>query len=140
MVRTLVEMFREGDSDLLPIIQAWISSQARVQIVENPSGGLDDGQGLGKAKFAVDETPFSGSWGRPQRDGPALRATTMIELGWWLLVGTLLYWPASSGLNVCRVRAIIRLLQASYGLSYEMICRMWRSTGISQGLVSKSFH
>jgi len=85
-------MFREGDSDLLPIIQAWISSQARVQGVENPSGGLDDGQGLGEAKFTVDETPFSGSWGRPQRDGPALRATTMIEFGWWLLVSTLLCW------------------------------------------------
>jgi glucoamylase len=54
--------------------------------VENPSGGLGNGRGLGEPKFMADETPFTGSWGRPQRDGPALRATTMIELGWWLLV------------------------------------------------------
>ncbi|OJJ08430.1 hypothetical protein ASPVEDRAFT_144220 [Aspergillus versicolor CBS 583.65] len=99
VVGTLVEMFREGDSDLLPIIQGWISSQARVQGVENPSGGLNDGQGLGEAKFMVDETPFAGSWGRPQRDGPALRATTMIEFGWWLVsqgyhqVAASLVWP-----------------------------------------------
>ncbi|KAL4923800.1 Six-hairpin glycosidase-like protein [Aspergillus undulatus] len=97
--RTLVELFRADDTDLLPIIEKWISSQARIQGVENPSGGLADGQGMGEAKFAVDETPFTGSWGRPQRDGPALRATTMIEFGWWLLsqgyhqVATDIVWP-----------------------------------------------
>ncbi|KAL4943984.1 hypothetical protein BDV06DRAFT_220753 [Aspergillus oleicola] len=97
--RTLVELFRAGDSDLLPIIEEWISSQARIQGVENPSGGLADGQGMGEAKFGADETPFAGSWGRPQRDGPALRATAMIEFGWWLLsqgyhqVATDVLWP-----------------------------------------------
>ncbi|KAL4986285.1 Six-hairpin glycosidase-like protein [Aspergillus falconensis] len=97
--KTLVEMFRAGDSDLLPIIQDWISSQARIQGVENPSGGLADGQGLGEAKFMAEETAFAGSWGRPQRDGPALRATTMIEFGWWLLsqgyhqVAAKIVWP-----------------------------------------------
>ncbi|KAL4867826.1 hypothetical protein BDV12DRAFT_186379 [Aspergillus spectabilis] len=99
VVRTLVEMFRAGDSTLLPIIETWISSQARIQGVENPSGGLGDGKGLGEPKYMPDETPFTGSWGRPQRDGPALRATTMIELGWWLLshgyheVATNIVWP-----------------------------------------------
>ncbi|KAL4790322.1 Six-hairpin glycosidase-like protein [Aspergillus venezuelensis] len=83
--RALIELFRAGDTDLLPIIEEWISSQARIQGVENPSGGLADGQGMGEAKFGADETAFAGSWGRPQRDGPALRATTMIEFGWWLL-------------------------------------------------------
>ncbi|KAL5334967.1 Six-hairpin glycosidase-like protein [Aspergillus crustosus] len=99
VIRTLVEMFRAGDIELLPVIEAWISSQARLQGVENPSGGLADGQGLGEPKFLPDETPFTGTWGRPQRDGPALRATTMIELGWWLLshgyhdIATNLLWP-----------------------------------------------
>jgi glucoamylase len=85
-MKTLVEMLREGDTDLLPIIEAYISSQARIQGVENPSGGLADGSGLGEPKFMADETPFTGSWGRPQRDGPALRATALIGFGWWLLV------------------------------------------------------
>ncbi|KAL3471218.1 Six-hairpin glycosidase-like protein [Aspergillus californicus] len=99
VMKTLVELFRAGDSDLLPIIEAYISSQARIQGGENPSGGLSDGQGLGEAKFMADETPFAAGWGRPQRDGPALRASTLIEFGWWLLsqgyhqVATDLVWP-----------------------------------------------
>ncbi|KAL3494141.1 Six-hairpin glycosidase-like protein [Aspergillus germanicus] len=99
VMKTLVEMLREGDTDLLPIIEAYISSQARIQGVENPSGGLADGSGLGEPKFMADETPFTGSWGRPQRDGPALRATALIDFGWWLLsqgyhdVARDLVWP-----------------------------------------------
>lgn len=30
-------------------------------------------------------TRFNGAWGRPQRDGPALRAITLIEYCNWLL-------------------------------------------------------
>ncbi|KAI9369166.1 Six-hairpin glycosidase-like protein [Aspergillus egyptiacus] len=99
VMKALVELFRAGDSDLLPIIEAYISSQARIQGVENPSGGLADGQGLGEPKFMADETPFAGSWGRPQHDGPALRASTLIEFGWWLLsqgyheIAANLVWP-----------------------------------------------
>lgn len=29
-------------------------------------------------KFEVDRTPFTGNWGRPQRDGPALRASVLM--------------------------------------------------------------
>ncbi|PIP94898.1 MAG: hypothetical protein COW00_14365 [Bdellovibrio sp. CG12_big_fil_rev_8_21_14_0_65_39_13] len=35
---------------------------------------------LGEVKFNVDGTPFVGPWGRPQNDGPALRALTFIKL------------------------------------------------------------
>ncbi|KAL2869439.1 Six-hairpin glycosidase-like protein [Aspergillus lucknowensis] len=99
VMKTLVEMLRGGDSELLPIIEGYISSQARIQGTDNPSGGLADGQGLGEPKFMADETPFTPSWGRPQRDGPALRATAMIDFGWWLLsrgyhaVAADLLWP-----------------------------------------------
>lgn len=47
-----------------------------IQRVSNPSGGLDTG-GLGEPKFMVDNTAFTGEWGRPQTDGPALRAKTL---------------------------------------------------------------
>ncbi|KAJ0416218.1 Six-hairpin glycosidase-like protein [Aspergillus carlsbadensis] len=99
VMKTLVEMLRGGDTDLLPTIEAYISSQARIQGLENPSGGLADGSGLGEPKFMADETPFAGSWGRPQRDGPPLRATALINFGWWLLsqgyhdVARDLVWP-----------------------------------------------
>jgi glucoamylase len=36
--------------------------------------------GLGEPKFNVDGTPFNGSWGRPQNDGPALRAIVFLRL------------------------------------------------------------
>jgi glucoamylase len=39
---------------------------------------------LGEPKFQPNSTAFTGSWGRPQRDGPALRATTLIAYGHWL--------------------------------------------------------
>jgi glucoamylase len=33
----------------------------------------------GEPKFNVDATPFTGPWGRPQNDGPALRAITLMR-------------------------------------------------------------
>lgn len=36
--------------------------------------------GLGEVKFFVDGTAFQGPWGRPQNDGPALRALALIPL------------------------------------------------------------
>ena len=44
--------------------------------------------GLGEPKFNVDGTAFSESWGRPQDDGPAMRAATLIHLAKvWLKEG-----------------------------------------------------
>lgn len=85
MLKTLVDLSRDGDIGLLSTIEQWISSQARIQGVTNPSGNLSTG-GLGEPKFNVDETAYTKSWGRPQRDGPALRATGMIAFGQWLIV------------------------------------------------------
>ncbi|KAF2722587.1 carbohydrate-binding module family 20 protein [Polychaeton citri CBS 116435] len=65
-------------------IKAYINAQVRLQTVSNPSGGLCSG-GLGEPKFNVDQTAFTGNWGRPQRDGPALRATAMIAYAKYLI-------------------------------------------------------
>ncbi|KAF3933558.1 Glucoamylase [Dactylella cylindrospora] len=62
----------------LSYIKDWITVQAILQRVNNPSGGYTTG-GLGEPKFRVDNTAYTGSWGRPQRDGPALRAITLIK-------------------------------------------------------------
>lgn len=84
--KNLIDMFKNGDSALLDVIEEYISSQAYIQTVSNPSGALSGGSGLGEPKFNADETAFTGSWGRPQRDGPALRATALISFGQWLIV------------------------------------------------------
>ncbi|PMD22631.1 carbohydrate-binding module family 20 protein [Hyaloscypha hepaticicola] len=79
-------------------IENYINAQAYLQTVSNPSGGLSSG-GLGEPKFNVDETAFTGSWGRPQRDGPALRATALITYSKWLInngytsTASSLVWP-----------------------------------------------
>ena len=70
--KLLVDTFISGDFALQGEIENYISAQAKVQTISNPSGGLSTG-GLGEPKFYVNETAFTGPWGRPQRDGPALR-------------------------------------------------------------------
>ncbi|KAH7398474.1 Six-hairpin glycosidase-like protein [Pyrenochaeta sp. MPI-SDFR-AT-0127] len=66
-------------SEMSTILDAYSSLQRVIQRTSNPSGTFDDLSGLGEPKFAVDGTPFTGSWGRPQRDGPALRALTLMH-------------------------------------------------------------
>ncbi|KAL1649569.1 glycoside hydrolase 15 protein [Diplodia intermedia] len=82
--KALVDQFIAGDSSLQDEIQEYIVAQARLQGIENPSGGLSTG-GLGEPKFNVDLTQFTDAWGRPQRDGPPLRATAMIAYARWLI-------------------------------------------------------
>ena len=77
-LKCLVDTFVNGETSLESLIQDYILASAKIQTIDNPSGTLSSGTGLGEPKFYVNETAFEGSWGRPQRDGPALRATAMI--------------------------------------------------------------
>ncbi|KAJ5449450.1 uncharacterized protein N7458_005899 [Penicillium daleae] len=97
-MKVLIDLFKNGDTSLLSVIEEYISAQAYIQTVSNPSGSLSSG-GLGEPKFNVDESAFTGAWGRPQRDGPALRATALIAFGQWLISNgyttqaTNIVWP-----------------------------------------------
>ncbi|KAI9150200.1 Glucoamylase [Paramyrothecium foliicola] len=82
--KALVERFIAGDSSLQGKLDDYVSAQAKLQGVANPSGPPNAG-GLGEPKFNVDLTAFTGSWGRPQRDGPPLRATALILYANWLV-------------------------------------------------------
>lgn len=82
--KMLVDEFLAGKTSLETQIQDYISSQAALQGVSNPSGGLCSG-GLAEPKYNVDLSAFTGAWGRPQRDGPALRATAMIGYARYLI-------------------------------------------------------
>ncbi|CAD6505050.1 BgTH12-00549 [Blumeria graminis f. sp. triticale] len=84
--KSLVDIFvNDYDPSLQALIEDYVTSQAYLQTLSNPSGDLSSGAGLGEPKFNADRTPFTASWGRPQRDGPALRATTMIAYSQWLI-------------------------------------------------------
>lgn len=98
--KAIIERFtNEYDAGLQSLIQQYIVSQAKLQVVSNPSGSFSDGTGLGEAKFNVDMSAFTGGWGRPQRDGPALRATALIGYAKWLVnngyssTATNVVWP-----------------------------------------------
>ena len=97
--KALVDRFIQTyDSSLQVQIQNYITAQSKLQTVGNPSGGLSSG-GLGEAKFNSDGTQFTGAWGRPQRDGPALRAIALITYAKWLVqngyasTASSLVWP-----------------------------------------------
>lgn len=62
----------------------FVQAEAAIQQVTNPSGSVSTG-GLGEPKFYINETAFTGAWGRPQRDGPALRSTAIITYANWLI-------------------------------------------------------
>ncbi|KAK2595016.1 hypothetical protein QQS21_007270 [Conoideocrella luteorostrata] len=99
--KVLVERFTAGDKTLQPKIQQYIAAQAKLQSISNPSDGPDSG-GLGEPKFNVDLSAFTGPWGRPQRDGPPLRATALTIYANWLLANggqteaTNTVWPVIS--------------------------------------------
>ncbi|ORY64006.1 glycoside hydrolase family 15 protein [Pseudomassariella vexata] len=84
--KAIVDRFVNSyDATLQTEIENYIAGQARLQTVSNPSGSLSDGSGLGEPKYNDDFSAYTDAWGRPQRDGPALRATAMITYSKWLI-------------------------------------------------------
>ncbi len=81
----MVDAFIAGNTSLQSLIESYIYAQAQLQAVPNLSGNLSTGAGLGEPKFEADGTAFNAPWGRPQFDGPALRATTLVAYSRWLL-------------------------------------------------------
>lgn len=85
-LKMIVDEFLLGATELQPYIEDYLHAQAVLQTVTNPSGTLlPSGKGLGEPKYNVDGTRYNGNWGRPQRDGPALRAIALITYSNWLV-------------------------------------------------------
>jgi len=82
----LIDEYVNGrDSTLLSHITDYVSAQTVLQGIDNPSGTAASGLNLGEPKFEINETAFIGSWGRPQRDGPALRITALTTFANYLI-------------------------------------------------------
>lgn len=74
-MRMLESEWQGGNPALGGYLEDYVKAQAVLQAKTNPSGMLQPfGAGLGEPKFLVDGSRFNGAWGRPQGDGPALRA------------------------------------------------------------------
>ncbi|KII86815.1 carbohydrate-binding module family 20 protein [Plicaturopsis crispa FD-325 SS-3] len=86
--KLIIDQYTLGlDTSLRSQIDNFVSAESILQQVSNPSGTVSTG-GLGEPKFNIDETAFTGAWGRPQRDGPALRATALITYANWLIANS----------------------------------------------------
>ncbi|KAH9933181.1 Six-hairpin glycosidase-like protein [Epithele typhae] len=73
----VIDQFTTGaDDSLRTLINRVINAEATLQQVSNSSW---------TPKFNINETAFTDAWGRPQRDGPALRSTAIITYANWLL-------------------------------------------------------
>jgi glucoamylase len=65
--KVIVDQFTLGqDPSLLGQIDKFVTAEAALQQVCNPSGTVTTG-GLGEPKFNIDGSAFTDSWGRPQR-------------------------------------------------------------------------
>lgn len=83
-IRSLVYRLEDSDFTELNIastIESYIANNYHLQRLDNWSGKLNvatgDYSGLGEPKFHPDLTAFNEVWGRPQTDGPGLRASTI---------------------------------------------------------------
>ena len=93
---------RVGNNSLQVLVEQYTGAQAVLQTRTNPSGALwPAGLGLGEPKFYSNGTRYNGAWGRPQNDGPALRASAFMEIAEAIfqrnpaaptIVGNV-YWP-----------------------------------------------
>lgn len=65
--KAIIDQYTRGeDSSLRGLMDSFVASQTLLQQVSNPSGSVSSG-GLAEPKFNIDETAFTGAWGRPQR-------------------------------------------------------------------------
>ena len=59
-------------------VMDYVNFSRLTQEKRTPSGSRDNHyQGFGEPKYFVNGEPYTGPWGRPQNDGPALRAITL---------------------------------------------------------------
>lgn len=77
VVDALIDVYTTTDSnDLKKIIykemQSYVNFCTQIQKTNSLTG-------LGEPKYYVNGQPFNGAWGRPQNDGPALRAISLIK-------------------------------------------------------------
>lgn len=71
--RALIDYYEQTkDSKVRKMIFTWVDAEAYRQ--NQPTF-----TGLGEPKYFIDGSGYTGGWGRPQNDGPALRAISMIK-------------------------------------------------------------
>lgn len=78
-MRAMLPYYREAPTFWEPIMWAFLKFNRALQWTPNRSITKFDPMGLGEPKFCPDGSAFQDDWGRPQYDGPALRALFAME-------------------------------------------------------------
>ena len=81
-INTLINTYSEVDKErTLKTVLNYVNASIDLQHRSNPSGPVDDPllRNLGEPKYHVDNSPFEQVWGRPQNDGPPLRAIALLN-------------------------------------------------------------
>ena len=74
VMRPIIDMYsKTKESKYFHHIINYIENESKIQ-------DLDTISGLGEPKININRTPFNGSWGRPQNDGPALRGIMLLKV------------------------------------------------------------
>lgn len=134
-VGSLVELYREDSSSyvsskIVPIIEAYAGLSNKIQHTHNPSGSFEDLSGLGEPKFMVDGTPYTENWGRPQRDGPPLRAITLMQYLSAYNTSHSELWNSASGVNPFADLYDSRLpANSTIKADLEYVSHFWRESG-----------
>ncbi|KAK4050795.1 hypothetical protein OIV83_003216 [Microbotryomycetes sp. JL201] len=83
VMHTLVDQFKKS-GHFRSEIDDYVNESQKLQHLDTVIGNYHTG-GLGDVKYNVDGTAFTDAWCRPQPDGPALRAITLISFARQLL-------------------------------------------------------
>lgn len=78
-MRAMLPYYREDPTFWEPIMWDFLKFNRALQWTPNESITDFDPLGLGEPKFCTDGSAFQEDWGRPQYDGPALRALFAME-------------------------------------------------------------
>ncbi|KAF8073537.1 glycoside hydrolase family 15 protein [Lyophyllum atratum] len=114
--KCLIDQYTQGqDTSLRSLIDDYLGSQTIIQQVSNPSGTVSSG-GLGEPKFEIDLSAFTGGWGRPQRDGPALRSIALITY-------------ANSLIGQSNTTYVVQKLWPVIKLDLDYVANKWNSSG-----------
>ncbi len=83
VVDTIISLYENAKNETervyyFNLISDYIRLSRHKQLQDTASGRAEE-EGLGEPKFHVDGSAFKDPWGRPQDDGPALRASALIR-------------------------------------------------------------
>lgn len=131
--KVLLNQYINGNTTLEGLLKTYASANDKLQKTSNPSGSYTTG-GIGEPKFLVGGAAFTGNWGRPQLDGPAIRATVLIKFANMMIdAGQTSYVTSNLYDSGFPTNTVIKA-------DLEYVANNWQSSGFDLWEEVKSIH